>query len=398
MVKQGGEMQWVSAVSERVDTFTAVKEAARVVRAARDEPPDLLFVFISPHHADSYEHVAGWIEEELGDAPVVGCSVSGVIGGGQELENREAVAMTAAWLPKVSVRVGHVAEFLPATREEWLEYLELDPKSPTQFVLLVDSVTCDIDVVLQSLDGAFPAACKVGGLASPSPEQPAALFAHGDVLSGGAIVVALQGACEMRAVVAQGCRPLAEPFIVTRVRGNVIKELNAGKPADVLRRIYDGMNARDLALFNTSLFLGVDFGGESERSRYDRGDFLIRNILGIDPDSGALAVDTQLEDYQVVQFHMRDNSTAADELTQKLRDLTRSEIAPRIRGALMFSCSGRGERLFGVPNHDSDCFAKRVGPVALTGFFSSGEVGPVGDKSCLHGYTSVFAVFCTPEA
>ena len=391
-------MHWASAVSERVDTYTAVKEATRALLASRPEPPDLVFMFISSHHAEAYERISGWVREELGDAHLVGCSASGVIGGGQELEGREAVAFTAGWLPNVNVRIGHVAEFLPATTDEWVEYLDLNPDLPSQFILFVDAVTCDIDVVLQSLDGSFPSMTKVGGLASPAQDQPAALFAHGDVLSGGALVVALQGACEMRAVVSQGCRPVGEPFIVTRCRGNVIKELNSGKPADVLRRIYDSMNARDLALFNTSLFLGVDLGGEENRSRYERGDFLIRNILGIDPDSGALAVDAKVQTYQVVQFHMRDRDTAADELTQRLRDLTRSESAARLRGALLFSCVGRGERLFGSANHDSDSFAKRVGPVALTGFFSNGEVGPVGGRTCLHGYTSVFAVFCTPSA
>jgi small ligand-binding sensory domain FIST len=254
-------------------------------------------------------------------------------------------------------------------------------------------------VVLQSLDGAFPNTTKVGGLANAGPDdQPAALFAHGDVLEGGALVVAFQGACEVRAVVSQGCRPVGEPYIVTRARGNVIRELNSGRPAEVLRKIYEAMTPRDVALFNTSMFLGVDLGSEDKRSRYGRGDFLIRAILGIDPESGALAVDAQVQIYQVVQFHMRDRDAAAADLTERLRDLARSDAAGQIRGALMFSCVGRGERLFGAPNHDSDGFAKRVGPFALAGFFSNGEIGPVGERSCLHGYTSVFAVICEPSA
>jgi small ligand-binding sensory domain FIST len=295
------------------------------------------------------------------------------------------------------VRVGHVAEFLPATLDEWVEYLEIDPAVPCNFLLFADSVTCDIDVVLQSLDGAFPGAVKVGGMANAGAEDaPAALFAHGDVLEGGAVVVALQGACELRTVVSQGCRPVGEPYIVTRARGNVIKELNAGRPAEVLRRIYDSLNPRDLALFNTSMFLGMDLGSQDKRSRFGRGDFLIRNILGIDPESGALAVDARVEPYQVVQFHMRDRDTAAGDLNERLRELARSDDAPRIRGALMFSCMGRGERLFGAPNHDSDLFARRIGPVPVAGFFCNGEVGPVGERSCMHGYTSVFAVICEP--
>lgn len=392
-------MHWASAVSERVDTYTALKEAARALLAEQPEPPDLVFVFVSGHHAESYDRISAWVREELGEATLAGCSATGVIGGGQELEGREAVALIAGWLPGVDIRVGHVAEFLPATTEEWVEHLELDPGRKAQFLLFADAVTCDIEVVLQSLDNSFPNMPKAGGLANSGPEdQPATLFAHGDVLAGGAVVVALQGNCDLRVVVSQGCRPVGEPLIVTRARGNVIKELNAGRPADVLRKIYEGLNARDLALFNTSMFLGVDLGTEDKRSRYDKGDFLIRTILGIDPESGALAVDTRLQTYQVVQFHMRDRDSAAADLHERLRELARSEVAAQIRGALIFSHVGRGERLFGAPNHDSDTFAKRIGSFALSGFFSSGEIGPSNERSCLHGYTSVFAVFCEPRS
>jgi small ligand-binding sensory domain FIST len=121
---------------------------------------------------------------------------------------------------------------------------------------------------------------------------------------------------------------------------------------------------------------------------------LIRNILGIDPESGAMAVDTAIEAYQVVQFHLRDPETAAADLSQRLREFARSDVPPRMCGALLFAGAGRGERLFGVADHDSDAFTRRVGPVSLSGFFCNGEIGPAGGKTRLHGCTSVFAVFC----
>jgi small ligand-binding sensory domain FIST len=389
-------MHWASGVSERVDTQTAIKAAAAALLTGQTAPPDLVFLFISSHHADNYERVSAWVHEELGDTTLVGCSGAGVIGAGQELEGREAVALIGGWLPGVQITVGHVAEFLPATEEEWVEFLELDREKKSHFILLADAVTCDIEVVLRTMDEAFPEMLKLGGLANAgAPDQPAALFAHGDLLQGGGLVIALQGAIDIKTVVSQGCRPVGEPVIVTRARGNVIKELNAGRPAEVLRRIYDALNARDLARFNTSMFLGVDLGDDS-RSRYGRGDFLMRNILGIDPDSGALAVDAQIQQYQVVQFHMRDQDTAENEMAGQLRELVRQEPAPQVRGALMFSCFGRGERLFGAPNHDSDLLSRHLGSVPLAGFFCNGEVGPMGDRSCLHGYSTVFALFCEP--
>jgi small ligand-binding sensory domain FIST len=388
-------MDWASAVSQRVDSRTAIKEALRTLMAERSRPPDLVFAFVSQHHAAAYEQVPGWLREELGDTVIAGCSAGGVIGGGCELEGREAISLTGGWLPDVRVRVHHITEPVQnPSREVWSEVLGLAPNEPCQFLLIIDPYTCEVDELLPSLDGAFPNACKVGGLASAGAgDQPVALFAGDELHRGGALIVTLQGPYELRAVVSQSCRPVGEPYIVTRANGNVIKELNAGKPAEVLRKVYDAMNARDHSLFNTSLFLGMDRG--DNRTRYESGDFLIRNILGIDPDSGALAVDARVNPYQVVQFHLRDRDTASQDLSQRLRELTRSDIPPRVRGALLFSCLGRGERLYGVANHDSDAFARRVGPVSLSGFFSDGEIGPVDGKTCLHGYASVFAVFCS---
>jgi small ligand-binding sensory domain FIST len=392
MVDSAGDMHWASAVSQRVDTHAALREAARNVLAARPEPPDLVFMFISPHHEASYDQVIGWLREEVGEALVAGCCADGVIGGGSELEGREALSLTAGWLPGARIRVRHLTAGIRPNRAAWAQVFDLNEDEPAQFVLMADPLTCDVDQLLSSLDGAFPNECKVGGLATTGAgEQPSAMFTHEAVGRGGAVVVAFQGAYELRALVSPSCRPVGGQFIVTRARGNVIKEFNAGRPAEVLRKLYEGLGPRDLALFNTSLFLGVGLGGN--RSRYEPGDFVIRNILGIDPESGALAADCRFDTYEVVQFHMRDADAASEDLTQRLRELVRMESG-RMRGALLFTCVGRGERLFGVANHDSDLFTKRVGPLPLAGFFSNGEIGPAGGKTCLHGYSSVFAVFC----
>ena len=363
--------------------------------AERTRQPDLLLAFVSQQHAGAYDRIAGWLREELSTTVIAGCSASGVIGAGRELEGREAVSLTAGWLPDVRVRATHLTEIpADANPARWCEMLRLHPDEPVHFLLLVDPTSCDAELLLQGLDAAFPNASKLGGVAGPGAgDPPVALFCGGELHQGGALVVSFQGAYELHCVVAQACRPVGEPYIVTRAQGNIIKELNAGKPAEVLRRVYDGMTARDHALFNTSLFLGMDRG--ENRTRYESGDFSIRNVLGIEPDSGAMAVDQRVNPYQVVQFHLRDPDTAAQELNQRLRDLARTDLTSRVRGALLFSCLGRGERLYGIANHDSDAFARRVGPISLSGFFSNGEIGPTSSKSALHGYASVFAVFCS---
>jgi small ligand-binding sensory domain FIST len=386
-------MEWVSAVSERVDTREAVREAALALMADHDRPPDLVLAFVSPHHSANYRKLPIWVQEDLRPGTFAGCSAAGVIGGGRELENREALSLTAAWLPDSRVRMCHVEINPDRPDTVWPRLLETAPAEASCLITLVDPYSFDAEGLLDGLDRAYPSTRKLGGLVSGGAEQRAtALFAGTDLLREGALVLALSGNWDLHTVVAQGCRPVGEPFIVTRARGNVIRELNAGKPAEVLRRLYENMSARDHTLFNTSLFLGIDMG--DQKSRYQAGDFLIRNVLGIDPDSGAMAIDAKVRDYQVVQFHLRDNEASAQDLIQRLRALSAAHPPEKIRGALLFSCLGRGERLYGSPNHDSDAFAQRVSPVSLSGFFSNGEIGPVGPKTYLHGYTSVFAVFC----
>jgi len=385
-------MDWASAVSERVDTRAAVREAAETLKAHRDRPPDLVLVFISPHHAANFEHVSGWIKDELAPRTLAGCSAAGVIGAGRELENREALSLTAAWLPNSRVSMLHLEVGPDDPQRAWPRLLKTSQREASCVIVLVDPYSFDAESLVDGLDRAYPETAKLGGLVSGGAEnQSTALFTNAGVRREGALVLALSGDWKTHTVVAQGCRPVGEPFIVTRAKGNVIRELNAGKPAEVLRKLYENMNARDHSLFNTSLFLGIDMG--DQRSRYGQGDFLIRNVLGIDPESGAMAIDARVRDYQVAQFHLRDSEASAHELIQQLRTLSASQPTEHIRGALLFSCLGRGERLYGAPNHDSNVFAQRVSGVSLSGFFSNGEIGPVGRKTFLHGYTSVFAVF-----
>ncbi len=391
-----GPMHWASAVSERVDTRAAVEEAALVLLAGSSRPPDLVIVFVSVHHASRYSQLGEWVRAALGDAHFVGASAAGVIGDGRELEGREALSLTAAWLPGTQIHTTHLAQ-LPSddSPDAWSRSIGVPRASSPCFLVLADPFNCDTDRLLRALDATYPRAKTVGGQASGVvSERSTALFHGTKLLRGGALIVALEGALELNTVVAQGCRPVGDPLIVTRSRGNVIQEFNAGKPADVLRALHARLDARDLALFDSSLFLGVEM--VDKRGSYGAGDFLVRNILGVDRESGAMATDARLGEYQVVQFHMRDCDAAAQDVVQRLREFAGSDAASRVRGALLFSCVGRGERLFGTANHDSDAFRKRVAPVSLSGFFCNGEIGPVAGKTFVHGYTSVFALFSEP--
>jgi small ligand-binding sensory domain FIST len=184
-------------------------------------------------------------------------------------------------------------------------------------------------------------------------------------------------------------------MFVTRASGNMIHELDGEPPTTILGELFAKASPRDQSLFRTSLFLGVEM--RPAQLEYGQGDFLVRNLLGADNDSGAIAVAADLAERQVVQFHLRDGETASRDLHLRLSDyqdrLHDDDAQAAPSGALLFSCLGRGEQLYGVPNHDIDAFGKHLGNVPLAGFFCNGELGPVGGTPFLHGYTSAFAIF-----
>jgi small ligand-binding sensory domain FIST len=196
--------------------------------------------------------------------------------------------------------------------------------------------------------------------------------------------VALRGALELDAVVAQGCTPIGVPMFVTRHQQQVIFDLD-GRPAiEVLQRLFESLDVRDRARARYSLLLGVVM--DRQREFYDRGDFLIRDLVGIDPQSGALATATPLYKNAVVQFHLRDADTSATELRELMS--ARAE-RPRPAAALLFACVGRGRGLFGRPHHDSQLIREQLGAkLPIAGFFCNGEIGPVTGRTHLHGYTS----------
>ena len=203
----------------------------------------------------------------------------------------------------------------------------------------------------------------------------------------------MRGCLDVKPIVAQGCRPIGSPMFVTGARGNLVRELDGRMPTNILQELFDEADARERALLQSSLFLGIQM--HAGRSEYERGDFLIRNLLSSDPETGALSVGAAVEPNQVVQFHLRDAHTASEDLEHALRRCTR--LRERLRGALLFSCVGRGQGLYGVANHDTEAIQASLGPVPMSGFFGNGEIGPVEGRTFLHSYTSAIALFCEPE-
>jgi small ligand-binding sensory domain FIST len=387
-------MQWVSKVSTAPGFVDALAEVVAGVRSRLDgSAPDLVFVFASPHHREHFPHLSAAVADTFPGALVFGCSGAGIVGEARELERTAALSITGAVLPAVELSTFHVeAEDLVGADdpESWHARLGMAPDATGALVVLADPFTCDAGPLVAGLDRAFPTLVKVGGLASGGTQPgQAALFAGASTHTSGAIGLALSGNLVVDAMVAQGCRPIGTPMFVTRSERNVIFDLDGRPVARVLQEVYDQAAPRDRELMRSSLFLGLV--SRPDQQVYRQGDFLVRNILGLDARSGALAVAAEAPKNGVVQFHLRDADTSSEDLDVVLQRY--AEQGHRPAGALMFSCLGRGQGLYGRPNHDVDALVRHVGDVAVGGFFCNGEIGPVGGRTHLHGYTTSFALF-----
>ena len=390
-------MKWASVVSRERSPKFAVEEALESLGGGLGEhDPDLVLVFAYPNQVDQYPFVSEAVSERFPGAALVGCSAAGVVGGGHEVEHSPALSVTAAVMPGVEVTPFYLhPNEIEVFGEEallWRQRFGFEPQQEPQFILIPDPFTCDAASLIRGLDGAYPTSRKVGGLASggraPGDNQ---LFIDDQIHSAGAVGVVLTGNVVMDTIVAQGCRPIGDPLFVTWAEENVLCQLEGRRATEVLSEIYESLAADDRELFRHSLFLGVVMNEGQEI--YEQGDFLIRNVIGMDPDSGVLAVGERLSNGQVVQFHLRDAQTSAADLEAMLDRCKRGLAGSEPQGALLFSCLGRGVQLYGVTDHDSSLIAERLGRLPIGGFFCNGEIGPVSGRSFVHGYTSSIALF-----
>ena len=390
-------MKWASALSEETSLAGAINESvANVKEQLEGAPADLAVVFASSHHQGQFEDLPEMLQASLSPTVIIGCSGGGIIGNGSEVEQQPAFSVTAANLPGVTVQPFHLeADKLPdldSGPNAWEDLLGVSPGHEPQFVLLADPHSFPTQNLILGMDFAFPQAAKIGGLASSGQQQGQnALFLNDRVHRAGAVGLALSGNIVVDTVVAQGCRPIGSPMRITRSRRNLLEELEGQRPLDVLRELFQRLDDRDKGLMRHSLFLGVVMDEFIDEPK--QGDYLIRNVMGMDENSGAVAVGELLKEGQLVQFHLRDAETSAQDLVAVLERYAAENRENQAQGALLFSCLGRGQYLYGRANHDSEVFHEKMGRVPLGGFFCNGEIGPVSGSTFLHGYTSSFGIF-----
>ncbi len=390
-------MRWASVISERSGLESAIDEATHNLYVALGgRTPDLVLAFLSGYTPEAVRQHGRKISARMPQASLLGCTAGSVIGGGVEVEQRQAVSLVGALLPGVEVNVFHLspAELDPARlgAEAWQQRLGLDPEHQPSFLLLPDPLTCDVERLIASLDLAWPSSPKVGGLASGArPPERNQLLIDDELVEAGVVGASLVGDLVLDTVVAQGARALGEPMTVTKCERHMLTELDGAPAIEVLDRFFAALTPADKGLFQRGPLLGVGIDPQKERLR--RGDFLVRNLLGMDRQRGVVGVGTSLRPGQVVQFHARDARAASEELHDLLGRYIRDRGGEAPAGALLFSCLGRGAGFYGVPDHDSRVLRELLGDVPTGGFFCAGEIGPVHTRTFLHAYTSSLALF-----
>ncbi len=386
-----------SALSTSPDVGRAVAAVCDQALATLDGKPDLAFVFVSADRADACDSIAGEICDRLGTECLIGCTGETVVGVGQEIEGEPALSLWLARLPGATAQPMHLS--FQRTPEGgailgWPDALLNDWPAPATMLLLGEPFTFPADFLLERMNEDHPELAVAGGMASGASQPGESRVILGrQVFSEGAVAVLLSGAVRVRTVVSQGCRPIGKHFVITRSEQNVIYELG-GKPAVIqLHEVLVTLPTREQEMVRRGLHLGRVVSEYQEH--FEQGDFLVRNVLGIDPESGAIVVGDYVRVGQTVKFHLRDWQTADADLRQLLAGARARTDGP-VGGALLFSCNGRGTRLFPEPHHDALAIRKTLGDIPLAGFFAAGELGPVAGQNFVHGFTASVALFESP--
>ena len=390
-------MKWVSALSKQTDIDAAVQEAAEeIIRQLGKDQADLTVVFVAPQYKDFYDKIPDLVNRYLKPGLLFGCSGGGIIGNGEEVEQQAAFSITCASLPGVKIQpIYSETKELPdqdTAPSVWREWLDVKIEDQPHFIFLADPFSFRGDEFLAGVDFAYPNSKKVGGLASGAQGPGGnALYLGDKIYSNGLIGIALSGDIEVDTIVAQGCRPIGQPMKITACQDTLLKELDGKPTLEVLQDLNETLSDADKKLLQTSLFLGIEMDAMKDDPK--QGDFLIRNLMGVDRESQSLAIGALLRTGQLVQFHLRDKKMSSEDLDVMLTRYLSQDHAENASGALLFSCLGRGKYLYGEANHDTNMFQDKLGKIPLGGFFCNGEIGPVGNATFLHGYTSSFGIF-----
>lgn len=398
-------MIFSSAISTRSKTAEAVAEAVDAIGDHLGGAADMVVAFFSSDHAANCDRAAEELAVRLGTNNVLGCTGESIVGRGREIEASSAVSVWAGRIPGLQTWPMHLRFERTAeggTIVGWPDSLPETWPSGSFLIVLGDPFSFPADAMLERLNDDRPATPVVGGMASSASAPGENRLLLGSQAHDEGAVALLAHGPRLTTVVSQGCRPIGRPLVITKAEQNVIHELGGRAALLQLKEIFDQLPNHEQALVQRGLHVGRVIS--EYQDHFEQGDFLIRNVIGIDPGRGSVAIGDFVRPGQTVQFHIRDEKTADDEFRQMLARVRMD--SPTAHGgrsaglpsgcancaALLFTCNGRGTRLFSQPDHDAGAIQQALGDIPLAGFFAAGEMGPVGGKNFLHGFTASVAI------
>ena len=389
------QMKFASAISDELGATDAADAVVEQITANLSETIDLALVFISPHHVDQIEAIQSRLSKGLKPRVLLGMTAEGVIGIENELENHAGLSVLAGSMPQAVIRSFYYEEL------DWARVLK-SPQAlgeqinmgdvPARGVLLMaDPFSTPMVKLLPAMGECWPNVPVIGGMASAA-RQPGGnrILTNDRILSRGAAGILLGGHVQIDCTVSQGCRPIGKPYVITKSKRHLVMELGGRNALEVLQDMAEDLSREDKDLMSSNgLFVGRVINEYKER--FGRGDFLIRSLMGVDQSTGYVAIaDPQVRVGQTVQFHVRDAKTAEEDFTMLLEA---QKVYGDAYGAALFSCNGRGTRLFGHPHADAKMVNAALRDLPLAGCFAAGEIGPIGEENHLHGHTASLAVF-----
>jgi small ligand-binding sensory domain FIST len=378
-------------LSESFDAVEAFSDASRDAARGLDAPCDLCLLFAGAPHLGHGKWILSAVHEHLGPRHLIGCGAGGVVGPGREIEQGPAAVVWAASMPDAAISTHHFeVEQDDAGGLAVLGLSEADELGDAMFVL-ADPYSFATESLLDRLNELRPGTPVLGGLASASAAGSASLFRNGDVVAGGAVACSLSGVPVLPCV-SQGAAPVGPEMTITAAHGNVIEELASMPAIERLREALAELGPREQQLAASGLMLGIVI--DENQPEYGRGAFLVRPIIAADSDAGTIALGERIRVGQTVRMQIRDGASADEDLRGALRVQAEALGSTRPAGALLFTCNGRGSHMFEVPDHDATALEDALG-VPAGGFFCAGEIGPVGGRNFLHGFTATMALFAS---
>ncbi|MEB3254137.1 MAG: FIST N-terminal domain-containing protein [Synechococcus sp.] len=399
-----GESHCRSALSTHPSLDEAVKDV--VGQLGRRGEADLALVFASTGYASDLPRLLPLLRQELKSRHWIGAAGGGVVGtrsdgSAAEVEQAPSLSVTLLRLPGARIEAAALStDTLPdldGPAQQWQDWSGLNPEDSRSQILLIDPTSSNINDLISGLDYAYPSATKIGGIACPHNAPHGSLLFDDRVVTG-SVICSIGGDWRLDSVVAQGCRPIGPVFAIEQVQRNVVLELSDGErrdtPVACLQRVLADLTSEERERVRHSLFLGIERRNlqlNPERPEASDGAFLVRNLIGVDPKNGAVAVAERVRPGMNVQFQLREADASRDEALTLLQAACASDATTPVFGLLM-ACLGRGQGLFGTPDGDVSLGRQVLPDLPMAGAFCNGEIGPVAGSTHLHGYTACWGL------